>query len=72
MVESLSGTEWVVLFAYHNLIRDSPTIRSARSDHKLLAQCVRAWREERRRHITCFLADLCSYWRQITFTSLAV
>ena len=50
----------------------SPTIRSARSDHKLLAQCVRACREERRRHITCFLADLCSYWCRITFTSLAV
>ena len=30
------------------------TIRSARSDHKLLAQCVRACREERRRHITVF------------------
>jgi len=50
----------------------SPTIRSARPDHKLLAQCVRACREERRRHITCFLADLCSYWCRITFTSLAV
>jgi len=33
----------------------SPTIRSARYDQRLLSQCVRACREERRRHITCFL-----------------
>jgi len=40
--------------------------------HKFWAQCVRACREERRRHITCFLAELGSHWCRITFTSLAV
>jgi len=56
-VERLSGTEWVVPFARHGMNRDSPTIRSVRSDHNLLAQGFLAYREERRRHITCFLAD---------------
>jgi len=50
----------------------SPTRRSARSDHRLVAHRVRACRQERPRHITCFFADLCLYWCQITFTWLAM
>jgi len=51
--------------ACHYLSRDSPTIRSAGSDYKILAQCARACREERRGHITCFFGELRVFLQKI-------